>query len=191
MRCVCWGAGHVLASYRPWSLALRPAREGLWSVWEHAHLDAHMGVVGICPRPEVFASSLGPQEVAQELGAVLKVVATHAPLPSLPTLQAGRVVTGAALHAPGTAGPGQSVGECGRRYRVQEGCLLETWAGHREDPGGRRRVGLETARGEQDEGAREPKDTAQASFHDTCPLSSDCKLLLCKWDFQIHCGVCA
>lgn len=125
----------MLASYRPWSLGLRPAGEGLWSVREHAHLDAHVCVVGICPRPEVFASSLGPQEVAQELGAVLKVVATHAPLPGLPTLQAGRVVTGAALHATGTAGPGQGVGEGGRGYRVQEGRLLKAWAGHREGGG--------------------------------------------------------
>lgn len=52
-------------------------------------------------------------------------------------------------------------------------------------------MGLETARGEQDEGAREPKDTAQASFPDTCPLSSGCKWLLFKWDFQIHYGACA
>lgn len=112
--------------------------------------------MGVRPRPEVFASSLGPQEVAQELGAVLEVVATHAPLPGLPTLQAGRVVAGAALHATGTAGPGQSVGEGGRGYRVQEGRLLKTWAGHHEDPAGRRRVGLEAVPGEQGEGHMNP-----------------------------------
>lgn len=110
---MCWGR----TSYRPGALAGR------------AHLDAHVGVVSVCPCPQVFASSLGPQEVAQELGAVLEVVAAHAPLPGLPALQARRVVAGAALHAPGAAGPRQSVGEGGRGHRVQEGRLLETWAG--------------------------------------------------------------
>lgn len=51
-----------------------------------AHLDAHVGVMSICLCPQVFAFSLGPQEVAQELGAVLEVVATHTPLPGLPAL---------------------------------------------------------------------------------------------------------
>lgn len=104
-----------------------------WVTRERAHLDAHVGVVGVYPCPQVFASSLGPQEVVQELGAVLEVVAAHAPLPGLPALQAWRVITGATLHAPGAAGPGQSVREGGRGHRVQESRLLETWAGPRGD----------------------------------------------------------
>lgn len=44
----------------------------LWAVGRvFAHLDAHVGVVGVSSRPQVLASSLGPQEVTEELGAVL------------------------------------------------------------------------------------------------------------------------
>lgn len=92
------------------------------------HLDAHVGVMGIYPRPQVFASSLGPQEIVQELGAILEIVATHAPLPGLPALEARGVITRAPLHAASAAGPGQSVREGGRGHRIQEGRLLETWA---------------------------------------------------------------
>ena len=91
-----------------------------------------MGVVGVCPRPQVFASSLGPQKVVQELGAILEVVTTHTPLPGLPALEARGVITGAPLHAASAAGPGQSVRKGGCGHRIQEGRLLETWAG----PGG-------------------------------------------------------
>lgn len=97
---------------------LAPWLEGLWATQERAHLDAHVGVVGVCPGPQVFASSLGPQEVAQKLGAVLEVVAAHAPLPGLPALQAWGVIAGAALHASGAASPGQRVGEGSRGHRV-------------------------------------------------------------------------
>lgn len=101
-----------------------------------------MGVVGICPSPQVFASSLGPQEVVQELGAVLEVVAAHAPLPGLPALQARRVIAGAALHAAGAAGPGQRVREGSRGHRIQEGRLLETWARPQRNRGGEKESGL-------------------------------------------------
>lgn len=128
---MCVLGARASASCRPWSPALHSGWAGLRATWVCAHLDAHVGVVGICPCPQVLASSLGPQEVAQELGAVLEVVAAHAPLPGLPALQAWRVIAGAALHAPSAAGPGQSVREGGRGHCIQEGCLLETWAGHR------------------------------------------------------------
>lgn len=85
-----------------------------------------MGVVGVCPRPQVFASSLGPQKVVQELGAILEVVTTHTPLPGLPALEARGVITGAPLHAASAAGPGQSVRKGGCGHRIQEGRLLET-----------------------------------------------------------------
>lgn len=88
-----------------------------------------MGVVGVSSRPQILASSLRPQEVAEELGAVLQVVTTHAPLPGLPALQAWGVIAGATLHAPSTAGPGQRMCEGSCRHRVQEGCLLEACAG--------------------------------------------------------------
>lgn len=101
-----------------------------------------MGVVGICPRPQIFASSLGPQEVVQELGAILEVVTTHAPLPGLPALEARGVITGAPLHAASAAGPGQSVREGGRGHRIQEGRLLETWAGPRDGIGREEESGL-------------------------------------------------
>ena len=54
------------------------------------------------------------------------------PLPGLPALEARGVITGAPLHAASAAGPGQSVREGGCGHRIQEGRLLETWAG----PGG-------------------------------------------------------
>lgn len=101
-----WGAG-LLQALLPGSA---PLWEGAVGSRGHAHLDAHVGVVGVCPCPQVLVSSLGPQEVAQKLGAVLEVVTTHAPLPGLPALQPRRVITGAALHAPSAAGPGQGVG---------------------------------------------------------------------------------
>lgn len=97
-----------------------------------AHLDAHMGVVGVSSRPQVLASSLGPQEVAEELGAVLQIVATHPPLPGLPALQAWGIIAGTTFHAPSTAGSGQRMREGSRRHCVEEGRLLEACAGEKE-----------------------------------------------------------
>lgn len=82
-------------------------------------MDVHLG-------PQVFADPLLPQELLQELGAVLEVVPADAPLPGLAVLQAGGVVAGAALHAPRAARLGHGVRQPRRGDGVQEGCLLET-----------------------------------------------------------------
>lgn len=127
-----WGAD-LLQTLHPISILCPGAV--LWASRECAHLDAHMGVVGVSSGPQVLASSLGSQEVAQEFGAVLEVVTTHTPLPGLPAFQAGGVITGTALHAPSTAGPGQRMGEGSCRHCIQEGCLLETCARHQNASG--------------------------------------------------------
>lgn len=105
----------------------------LWAVGRvSAHLDAHVGVVSVSSCPQVLTSSLGPQEVAEELGAVLQIVTTHPPLPGLPALQAWGVITGATFHAPSTAGSGQRMREGSCRHCIQEGSLLEACAGEKE-----------------------------------------------------------
>lgn len=100
-----------------------------------AYLDAHVGVVGVSSSPQVLASSLGPQEVTEEFGAVLEIVTTHTPLPGLPALQAWGVITGATFHAPSTAGSGQCMREGSCRHCIQEGRLLEACAGKKRSSG--------------------------------------------------------
>lgn len=94
-----------------------------------SYLDAHVGVVDVHLGPQVFADPLLPQELFQELGAVLEVVPTDSPLPGLAILQAWGVVAGAALHAPGAARPRQRVRQGRRGHGVQEGCFLKTCTG--------------------------------------------------------------
>lgn len=67
------------------------------------------------------------QELLDKLAAVLEVVSTATPLPSLTVFQVRGLITGTALHAPCTAGLGQCMGQARRRDGIEEGSLLEAW----------------------------------------------------------------
>lgn len=62
--------------------------------------NPHIDIMGVDVGPQVLADPLLAQELLEELGAVLQIIPTDAPLPGLAVLQAGRVVARAALHAP-------------------------------------------------------------------------------------------
>lgn len=89
------------------------------------HPNSHIDVVGVDLSPQVLADPLLAQELLEELGAVLQVVAADAPLPGLAVLDAWRVVARAPLHAARAAGLGQRVAQRGRGDGQQEGRLLE------------------------------------------------------------------
>lgn len=65
--------------------------------------NPNIDIMGVNMGPQVLADPLLAQELFEELGAVLQIISTDTPLPSLAVLQAGRVVARAALHAPRAA----------------------------------------------------------------------------------------
>lgn len=80
------------------------------NIWRHTHPCANVDVVGFHLSPQVLADSFLSEELLQKLGAVFEVVATNPPLPRLPMLDAGGIVTRAPLHASWAARLGEGMG---------------------------------------------------------------------------------
>lgn len=89
------------------------------------HPNSDVDVVRVDLSPHVLADPLLAEELLQELGAVLQVVAADPPLPRLAMLDAGGVVARAPLHPARAARFGEGMGQRRGRHCQQEGSLLE------------------------------------------------------------------